>query len=366
MSKSLRHYKRHGNKTQRRRKGRKARKMTGGNEFDGNNLHEFKELMNQNDRQLVALHSDEECTHCNQFKPEWDKVLDRLPPQPDMTVAKLGPDVTDYMNEHHYRKHNHSVNGVPTIIYYIANNKPQEYDGERTADKIIAWLTQVMAEHNMELTIKPKSQEGELGEEPAPSDLDAPFAPPLDLAAEPMEQEPAQLGQLGQLEPVSQEPLEDAFPQSPLPPASTLSKATETIKATAAKVDEKIEQGVTALKSALTSDLGSLFSSSSETNAATTTPAPALAPPALAPANNHVDVFPPPPPPLVNGSAVAAPLPPPPPSQNLNPNPMNGQTTPSVVGGVRRKFTRRRSKKSKKSKSSRKSRKTKKSNRSKK
>ena len=357
MSKSLRHYKRHGNKTQRRRKGRKARKMTGGNEFDGNNLHEFKELMNQNDRQLVALHSDEECTHCNQFKPEWDKVLDRLPPQSDMTVARLGPDVTDYMNEHHYRKHNHSVNGVPTIIYYIVNNKPQEYDGERTADKIIAWLTQVMAEHSMELTIKPKSQEGE---EPAPSDLDAPFAPPpLDLAEpepEQLGQEPEQLGQypaqMGQ-----EPPLEDAFPQSPLPPASTLSKATETIKATAAKVDEKIEQGVTALKSAMTSDLGSLFSSSSDTNAATTTPALALAPAlAPAPANSPVDVFPPLPPP-----AVAAPLPPPPPSQNLNPNPINGQTTPSVVGGVRRKFTRRRSKKSKKSKSSRKTRKTKKS-----
>lgn len=137
MPKSLRHYRRRNNKT----------RKTGGRSHvfdDESDLHELKELMGQPDRHLFALHSDKECGHCTQFEPEWKKVLARLTPHPDMTVAKLGPSATDYMNEHHYRQHNHAVNGVPTIIYYIVNNKPREYDGERTADKIIDWLSNVI------------------------------------------------------------------------------------------------------------------------------------------------------------------------------------------------------------------------------
>ena len=115
MSKSFRHHKRRINKTQRRRKVRKS--LTGGSEFDGNNLHEFKDLMNQpGGRHLFALHSDKKCGHCKQFEPEWNKVLDRLSPHPRMMVAKLGPHATDYMNKYHYSMHNDAVNKVPAVF----------------------------------------------------------------------------------------------------------------------------------------------------------------------------------------------------------------------------------------------------------
>ena len=336
MAKSLRQKRRNGkNKTQRRRS---SRKMNGGREFDEQNLHELKDLLGNNNRQLFALHSDEQtCGHCRQFKPEWEKVLARLTPHPELTVAKLGPDATDYMNEHHYRKHNHTVNGVPTIIYYIVNNKPQEYDGERTADKIIAWLTKVMADNNLEINIKSNSQEDDASFE-APASQTEPAQSDLSSAQTELAQsEPAQsdLG-LAQTEPAQSDlpaqQVQDAFPQVPLTPASTLSNATETIKTAAANVDNKIEQGVNAVTSALTSefDVGNLFSSA---------PAPAT--------DNNV---------------VAAANPTTSESPDLVPNPVNVPAVPSLVGGVKHRRTMRMHKKTKKSKkTSKKSKKSKKS-----
>ena len=357
MSKSFRHHKRRINKTQRRRKVRKS--LTGGSEFDGNNLHEFKDLMNQpGGRHLFALHSDKKCGHCKQFEPEWNKVLDRLYPHPRMMVAKLGPHATDYMNKHHYGMHNHAVNGVPTIVYYIVNNKPQEYDGERTADKIIAWLEQKMAENNLELTFKHKTQPVEEPapvevpleepapvevplEEPAPTDLTDSVAPPSGLATTESQSQQSQ----------------DAFPQEPLSPASTLSKATDAIKDTVASVDNKIEEGVSALTSAFTSDLDLFSSSSTDTNANPpvadafpSVPEPAAAPPAAAPPAAAPPAAEPPAtePPAAEPPAAAPPAAAPPAV------PVPPQNTPSVVGGVRRKCTRRRNRRHKKSKKSRK------------
>ena len=343
MAKSLRQKRRNGkNKTQRRRS---SRKMNGGREFDEQNLHELKDLLgnnNNNNRQLFALHSDEEtCGHCRQFKPEWEKVLARLTPHPELTVAKLGPDATDYMNEHHYRKHNHTVNGVPTIIYYIVNNKPQEYDGERTADKIIAWLTKVMADNNLEINIKSNSQEDDASFE-APASQTEPAQSDLSSAQTELAQsEPAQsdlglaqsdLGSAQSDLPAQQ--VQDAFPQVPLTPASTLSNATETIKTAAANVDNKIEQGVNAVTSALTSEfdvgekIGNLFSSA----------------------------------PATDNNVVAAANPTTSESPDLVPNPVNVPAVPSLVGGVKHRRTMRMHKKTKKSKkTSKKSKKSKKS-----
>jgi hypothetical protein len=228
-----------------------------------------------------------------------------------MTVAKLGQGATDYMNEHHYRRHNHAVNGVPTIIYYIANNKPREYDGERTADKIIDWLSNVMADNNLELTIKPKSQDDA---HEAPASVPLSEVPDLESASVP----PASVPLPEQAE------AQPAFPQAPLPPASTLSNAADTIRTTAANVDDKISQGVSAIKSALTSDLdlGSLFSSSSSSDAVAAVAAP----------------------------AVAAP------NADLVPQPVNVPQVPSLVGGRRRTRRKHSPKKSKKSRKAMKSR----------
>ena len=352
MAKSLRQKRRNSkNKTQRRRS---SRKMNGGREFDEQNLHELKDLLdnnnaNNNPGHLFALHSDEEtCGHCRQFKPEWEKVLARVTSHPDLTVAKMGPPATDYMNEHHYRKHNHTVNGVPTIIYYTVNKGPKEYDGERTADKIIAWLTKVMADNNLEINIKSKSQEhDDASFEPPASDL-APISEPV---SEPVSDLSSDLSS-AKTDLGSEQQVQDAFPQVPLPPASTLSNATETIKTAAANVDQKIEEGVDAVKSALTSEfdvgekIGNLFSSATATATATATDN------ATATATDNATATA-----TDNNNVVAAANPTTSESPDLVPNPVNVPVVPSLVGGVTRRKRRTMRKKSKKSRKYRKARK---------
>ncbi len=143
MSKSLRHYKRRNNKTQRKR-----RSSSGGKQrnnlviFNGNrgNLNELDALLNN--PHVLALHSSNTCGHCKTFKPVWGKVIQRLNSDPALALAELDSDATAHMNEHHYRRHNYEVNGVPTIVYInkINNNKPVEFSGERTENAIIDWL----------------------------------------------------------------------------------------------------------------------------------------------------------------------------------------------------------------------------------
>ena len=155
MSKSLKHYKKQHNKSRRLRK-RKGGRPYSAAEFA---LDQLKGEM-KDGQHLFAMHSRDSCTYCKQMKPAWERVVERLSHHPRLTVAKLGPDATDYMNDEYYSKHNYGVNGVPTIVYYIVNKKaPHEYDGKRTADEIIKWLTKIMKENNLELTIKPKTDE---------------------------------------------------------------------------------------------------------------------------------------------------------------------------------------------------------------
>jgi len=356
MSKSLKHYKKQHNKSRRLRK-RKGGRAYSAAEFD---LGQLKREM-KDGQHLFAVHSRDSCIHCKRMRPAWERVVERLTHHPRLTVAKLGPDATDYMNNEYYSKHDYGVNGVPTIIYYIVNKKaPHEYHGERTADKIIEWLTKTMKENNLELTIKPKSDEDveqpvsfeqpeevpesqgdeqlELG---APASSESAATASSESAAE---SAPESSPESAQASPesasesapaVQADTMADAFPAAPLSPASiadTVStKATE-LNDTLKTATESATNAVTSTVSDIGNKLTNLFSSTPSTDAqapaAAATPA---AEPAAAPAAE--------------------------PAKTEEPVPAAPQV-PSLVGGIkRRKMTRRKHRKSKSTRKSRKSRK---------
>ena len=350
------------------RKRRKARKAHGGRRyigaFDGtkSTLDELDALLNNPDHHMLVKHYKKSCSHCKNLDPEWKSVVNRLSDvNPEFTVANLNPDATAHMNEHHYKNHDYDVNGFPTIVYInkIKNVKPKEYNGDRTAHAILEWLVKVINDKRIKITIESGdngSKELHENNDDMPLDQDQaedafPPAPPNSF---------------------DQDPVEDAF--SPPPPAmqaedapesepSAVTKVTGTIKDTASAIDDKIGQGVGAIKSALTNDLdfGNMFSSSESESAppapapAPPAPAPAPAPPAPAPPlNPTLDPTPPLNPPL-------GPLNPPlEPNPDFIPAPIKPvPAVPSLVGGIKknRRHTRRKNKsKSKcKSKSKRKS-----------
>ena len=368
MTKTLKHYKKHHNKSRRlRNKGGNKRKQKG-----GITLSELKQAMNRDNHHFVALHSSPTCGHCKDFEPEWTKVLESLPQHPNLTVAKLGQHETDYMNANHYGKHNYAVNGVPTIVYYVVNQPPREYNEERIAKNVIKWLKKTMKQNGLEITPKQDQGQGPVSyEQPEegsesfdqqPPSMDAPESevesvataataepatettPESTLASVASSPETTPESTATALEPAP-DTIADAFPPAPLSPASiadTISTKANDLNNTLKSATDSATSAVSSTVSDIGNKLNNLFSPSTET------PAPTEAPAAPVPA----------PVPVPAPAPVPAPVPAEAPTQSQTVA-QETPLVPSLVGGVkRRKITRR---KHRKSKSTRKSRKTKKS-----
>jgi hypothetical protein len=336
MTKTLKHYKRQHNRTRRLRnkRGNKRRKQKG-----GITLSELKQAMNRDNHHVVALHSSPTCGHCKDFEPEWTKVLASLPQHPNLTVAKLGQDETDFMNANHYDKHNYAVNGVPTIVYYVVNQPPREYNEKRIAKNIIKWLMKLMKENGLEITPKQdKVQEQVSYEEPeegsksfdAPSSMDDSQVAPESTVESALAPDSSATESVAAAT-TAPDTMADAFPPAPLSPASiadTISTKANDLNDTLKSATESATTAVSSTVSDIGNKLTNLFSPSTETaTAPATVPATATVP-ADAPAQAQTETTVPP---------------------NIPP-------VPSLVGGRRR--TRR---KHRKSKSTRKSKKSKKS-----
>jgi len=259
MTKSLKHYKpkNHKNKTMRR-------KSRGGSyEFDGN-LDGFGP-------HVIALHHSDECGHCKTFKPEWKKVVKRLRKMDPalLAVAEAGPAATEHMNDAYYDT---PVNGVPTIMYIhkINNNKvrPTVYTGARTADAIMEWVAKLLAKNKVKITIESNQEEipdtmPEPDPDPKPDQILDQTMPEPDQILDQTMPDQTMPDQTMPDQTMPDQTMPDQTMPDPMQEPSTLTKTTDTIKTTAAAVDNKIEEGVSAVKSAFTKDLDfeNLFSS---------------------------------------------------------------------------------------------------------
>jgi len=370
MTTTLKHYKyKHRNNKTMRKKLRKSRGGKRYGAFHGtkSTLDELDALLNNPDHHMLVKHYKKSCSHCKNLDPEWKSVVNRLSDvNPEFTVANLNPDATNYMNEHHYKNHKYDVNGFPTIVYInkIKNVKPKEYHGERTADAIMDWLVKVINDKRIKITIESGENDSEElpDEDPAfqSADMSAPldqypveYAPPsqVEYAPPPSQVEYAPPPSQVDAPPPSQvdaPPAEDAFPPPPQEEPSAVAKVTGTIKNTASVLDEKIGNGVGAIKSAFTNeiDFGKMFSSAD--SAAPVAAAPVAAAPVAAA-------------PVAAVAAAPGTNPEQPPVQKpaLNPDlvpaPINAPQVPSLVGGRKknRRYTRRKHRRSKSSKQSR-------------
>jgi thioredoxin-like negative regulator of GroEL len=342
MSKSLRHYKRRNNKTQRKRRcsgGGKNRVMM----FNKGNLNGLGALLDN--PHVLALHSSETCGHCKNFKPVWEKLAQRL--NSEVAFAEFDPDASALAQKKLHPEVN--VSGVPTIVYINKiKNKPVEYSGERTEKAVMEWLMK-HSDKRIKVTIEtedkapaaesfpdiPESLSAPVSLAPdslsapvslAPDSLSAPDSFPESVSSETVSQPVSDTLSQPVSDTLSSDSVSDTLSSDSVsdaaaafPPAEAPASVVGTIQDATAKVDKAISSTVEKAKDALTKDidLSGLFASTPD--AAPAAPAPTSLP-------------------------QQAPI----------------QTVPQVpsLGGKKRKITRR--KKSKKSKKSN-SKKTKKS-----
>merc|ERR1711994_15870 len=102
----------------------------------------FKKLVLQSDDMWLVEFFAPWCGHCKNLEPHWKSAAGELKGK-----VKLGAvDATVYQE----LAQQYGVQGYPTIKYFPAGTKkgPEEYDGGRTADDIVAWASE-RAEANL-------------------------------------------------------------------------------------------------------------------------------------------------------------------------------------------------------------------------
>ena len=97
-------------------------------------------------KQLFVLVYMNGCGPCEQTKPQWDAIRDRMGDMPtymaddSLAVVKLNqeqlPEVGDLVGQ---------VDGFPTIRRVARGKQPAEFEDQRTTDDFIAWIKQLSA-----------------------------------------------------------------------------------------------------------------------------------------------------------------------------------------------------------------------------
>lgn len=78
----------------------------------------------------------EQCPHCVRFRPEWNKCVQQVSSMPKVCAVEVA--ATDAKKVKDY-----DVDGFPTIILEdVRNGNRMTYDGARTADAVVAFISQ--------------------------------------------------------------------------------------------------------------------------------------------------------------------------------------------------------------------------------
>ncbi len=83
--------------------------------------------------QLVYFYL-QECPHCKDFTPIWDDAVNKI------NAASLKIDMQKYDIQDNALAKKYNVNAAPTILY-IDGETSTEYNGPRTADGLLAYVT---------------------------------------------------------------------------------------------------------------------------------------------------------------------------------------------------------------------------------
>jgi len=93
----------------------------------------FKELVLDNDKDVLVEFYAPWCGHCKTLAPKYDELGKRFAGNDKVVIAKVDATENDTPAK---------ISGFPTLIFYPAGDKsnPINYDGERTTDAMYNWI----------------------------------------------------------------------------------------------------------------------------------------------------------------------------------------------------------------------------------
>jgi hypothetical protein len=87
----------------------------------------------------VGLIYHKSCVHCINFKPEWEKITEKLE---NRNIEVIDFDHTNGVHPETTETHpNLKAEGFPTIYKIVGDGEPEYFSGERDTDAIVKWAT---------------------------------------------------------------------------------------------------------------------------------------------------------------------------------------------------------------------------------
>ena len=87
----------------------------------------------------LLFFSMEQCPHCVRFRPEWSKCVQQVSAMPKVCTVEVNATDSSRVKEY-------NVDGFPTIILEdVRSGNRTNYDGARSADAVIAFISQKTA-----------------------------------------------------------------------------------------------------------------------------------------------------------------------------------------------------------------------------
>ncbi|KAE8348226.1 protein disulfide-isomerase [Aspergillus coremiiformis] len=126
--------------------------------------HSYKELVIENDKDVLLEFYAPWCGHCKALAPKYEELAGLYKDIPEVIIAKIDATANDVPD---------SITGFPTIKLYPAGAKdsPVEYEGSRTVEDLTNFVKE-NGKHKVDaLTVSSKQEEesGDAAETPTPS-----------------------------------------------------------------------------------------------------------------------------------------------------------------------------------------------------
>ncbi|CAF4734040.1 unnamed protein product, partial [Rotaria sp. Silwood1] len=93
----------------------------------------FDKIVKDNTKNVVVFFYAPWCGHCNEFKPTYSKLAERLAGQSNIILTQMDATLNDIPQ-------GFDVTGFPTIYIVPTNNKPVKYDGNRDINDLVNFI----------------------------------------------------------------------------------------------------------------------------------------------------------------------------------------------------------------------------------
>ena len=108
----------------------------------------YREIVLDNEDDVLVKYYAPWCGHCKKLAPIWDQVAADLKDVKGLTIAKFDATANEVEGL--------EIRGYPTLKFYPSGQKgaPVDFDGERGADDIKAWLKEKSVNYKRYLEAK--------------------------------------------------------------------------------------------------------------------------------------------------------------------------------------------------------------------